>query len=150
MMVHRGASHAHPILTYIQQVRRGMGDPVDYSLLEVGPATPDFLPAPTDFGGSGGSSGGGSVPTTDWTKVFTSLITNGTQLAKQIALPSGSYITSQIDPRTGQVMYTQANNVPGAVPGTNVNFGSGGSSSLLLIGGLAIGGLVLVKMMSKS
>ena len=169
MIIHRGASLRHPLLVYIQQVRAGMGDAdtgdVTIQPFPPPPETPTevFLPpsAPVDIlppgggaiipdtGGSTPQSGAGS--TTDWTKIFQSLIQGGVSIAKQVSLPAGSYVTSYIDPRTGAVMYTQANNVPGAVPGQNYSLGAGQMNlgPILLLGGLGLGGLLLVKAMSR-
>lgn len=73
-----------------------------------------------------------------------SLVQGGVSIIKQVTLPSGEYV--QTGPGGQSVM---SRNVPGAVPSSvGLSLSSGGASSLLMLGGVAVA-IVLVASLAK-
>ena len=78
--------------------------------------------------------GSGASAPLNWNALFNSLIGAGTKLGGEALLPTGSTMLP-----SGAII-----GAGGAIPGTGIS-----SSTLLLVGGLLIGGLVLVSAMKK-
>lgn len=127
---------------YARAVRRGMGQDDGVDTIPFSDLPPEVVNDPSNVIVPDSSDG----TSFNWENTLSQLALGGEKIVGAVLQKPGQFTQTIRDPRTGQIITTTSNQVPGAVPGGGVPY-LGGSSSissfipLALLGLLGIGAI---------